>query len=73
MIPKTSDSIITDKTIGSRENPRARSVAISREREDTAAYMVLSAANTAPADIMATMIQPTTEMKTSIGLDCAAM
>ena len=71
--PKTSDSIITETTTGSREKPSARRVAISRDREDTAAYMVLRAANMAPADIMTTMIQPTTEMKTSIGSDWAAI
>ena len=67
-----SDSTITENTTGSRANPRARRVAISREREETAAYIVLSAAKTAPPDIIATMIQPTTEMKISIGRDCAA-
>ena len=71
--PKTSDSIVTEITTGRWENPSARRVAISRDRDETAAYMVFSAANTAPADVITTMIQPTTEINVSIGADWAAM
>src|SRR3546814_14345958 len=42
----------TENTTGPEPKPIARSVAISRERADTAEYMVLSAPNIAPTAMM---------------------
>ena len=53
-----ADSSITDTTTGAPEKPMARSVAISRARVDTAAYMVLSAPNTAPTAMIPATTRP---------------
>ena len=51
--PSASASIITETTTGTPPNPRARSVAISTVRAETAVYMVFRAANRAPMAMMA--------------------
>src|SRR5436190_22899552 len=54
----TSDSSSTENTTGAAWKPMARRVAISRVREETAEYMVLSAPNTAPKPIINAMMVP---------------
>ncbi len=51
-------SSITAVTTGSPRKPIARMVAISRARVATAAYMVLSAPNTAPMAMIAPITVP---------------
>ena len=46
-------------TTGAAPKPSARKVAISRVRAETAEYIVLSAANTAPTPISTAMVVPT--------------
>ena len=51
--PSASDSASTDTTTDVVLKPSARSVAISRDRVDTAVYIVRMAPNTAPMPISA--------------------
>ena len=55
-----SDSITNDTTTLPLPNPRARSVAISRVRSETAEYIVFNAPKTAPMPITIAMIEPST-------------
>ena len=48
----------TETITGTRRNPRARKVAISRARAATAEYIVLSAPKTAPMAMMAPTVMP---------------
>ena len=59
-------------TTGPLPNPSARSVAISRVREDTALYIVLSAPKTAPIPMRAAMSVPRPVMSPEIAVDCSA-
>ena len=56
--PISSASASTETTTGAEPKPSARSVAISRVRADTAEYIVLSAANTAPRPISTAIVTP---------------
>ena len=55
----SSDSSMKEVRMLGRENPITRSVAISRPRYATAAYMVLAAAKHDPTAMMKATIQPT--------------
>ena len=59
MAPSTSDSTSTETTTDVVLKPRARSVAISRVRVDTAVYIVRMAPKTAPTAISTAMPKPT--------------
>ena len=54
----SSASVSTEITTGVEPKPSARNVAISRVRVDTAEYIVLSAANTAPRPISTAIVAP---------------
>jgi hypothetical protein len=62
----SSASITKDNTTAPSPNPRARMVAISRERSATAEYIVFSAANTAPRAITSATSEPSTVMNVVI-------
>ena len=72
MAASASDSIITDTTTDAASKPSARSVAISRDRVDTAVYIVRMAPNTAPMPISAAMPNPTPRMRLLSARDCCA-
>ena len=69
---RASDSAITDTTTELALKPSARSVAISRERVDTAVYIVRIAPNTAPMPISNAMPKPTVWMRPVSARDCCA-
>jgi hypothetical protein len=56
-------SATNDVTTAPRAKPMARSVATSRERSDTAEYMVLSAPKTAPMPITTATRVPRPRMR----------
>ena len=62
---------MTETTTGAARNPRARKVAISRVRVATAAYMLLSAPNTAPIPMMMPMALPSAVISRVRAADCA--
>jgi len=66
-----SVSAMIERITGDPRNPMARSVAISRVRAATAAYMVLSAPNTAPTAMMTPTTVPRIRMMVEIVCDCA--
>ena len=55
-----SDSTKNDSTIAPPPKPIARRTAISRERSETAEYMVLSAPKTAPSAMTTAISEPST-------------
>jgi len=60
----------TEATTGPPPKPRARRVAISRERPATAEYIVLSAPKTAPIPMSAATSRPRPRMIATIVRDC---
>ena len=72
MAASASDSTSTDTTTDVVLKPSARSVAISRDRVDTAVYIVRMAPNTAPMPISAAMPKPTPWIRPLSARDCCA-
>ena len=66
----SSDSTKNDSTIAPPPKPIARRTAISRERSETAEYMVLSAPKTAPSAITAATSEPSTVIRVVTTRDC---
>ena len=67
-----SDSTKNESTIAPPPKPIARRTAISRERSDTAEYIVLSAPNTAPRPITTAIRPPSTVISVVTIRDCFA-
>ena len=63
-------SSITAVTTGTLRKPSARRVAISRARPATAAYMLLSAPNTAPIAMIAPITEPRMRISLVSPSDC---
>ena len=72
MAPNASDSTSTETTTDVALNPSALSVAISRDRVDTAVYIVRIAPKIAPIPIRAAMPNPTPLMSPLSARDCCA-
>ena len=65
-----SDSTRKARTIAPPPKPMARRTAISRERSETAEYMVLRAPKTAPSPITTATSVPSTLMRVVTSTDC---